>query len=75
MFKLVSSFVRGFRISIYGEKTVSYQDTESLSDQATATLKSVAKLEKVLDKSKGKTSLTGKLASKIQDDIVDALDS
>lgn len=75
MFKLVSSFVKGIRVSVYGEKTVSYQDTESLSDQATATLKSVAKLEKVLDKSKGKTSLTGKLASKIQDDIVDALDS
>lgn len=75
MFKLVTSFVRGFRISIYGEKTVSYQDTESLADQATATLKSVARLEKTLDKSKGKTSLTGKLASKIQDDIVDALDS
>lgn len=75
MFKLVSSFVRGFRISIYGEKTVSYQDTESLSDQATSTLKSVSKLEKILDKSKGKSTLTGKLASKIQDDIVDALDS
>lgn len=75
MFKLVTSFVRGFRVSIYGEKTVSYQDTEALADQATATLKSVARLEKQLDKSSGKTSLTGKLAAKVQDDIVDALDS
>lgn len=75
MFKLITSFVRGFRVSIYGEKTVSYQDTESLADQATATLKSVARLEKQLDKASSKTSLTGKLAAKVQDDIVDALDS
>ena len=75
MFKLVSSFVRGFRISVYGEKTVSYQDTESLADQATATLKSVARLEKQLSKATNKTSLTGKLAGKIENDVVDALDS
>lgn len=75
MFKLVTSFVRGCRVAIYGEKTVSYQDTESLADQATATIKSVARLEKTLDKAKKPNSLTGKLASKIQDDIVDALDA
>lgn len=75
MFKLGTSIVRGVRVAIFGEKTVSYQDTESLADQAVATLKSVARLEKTIDKSKGKTTLTGKLASKIQDDIVDALDS
>lgn len=75
MFKLVTSFVKGVRVSIYGEKTVSYQDTEALADQATSTLKSVSKLEKTIDKSKGKSTLTGKLAAKIQDDIVDALDS
>lgn len=75
MFKLVTSFVRGVRVSIYGEKTVSYQDTESLADQATSTLKSVARLEKTIAKSNGKTSLTGKLAAKIQGDIVDALDN
>ena len=75
MFKLVKNIVRGFREAIYGEKTVSYQDTESLADQATATLKSVARLEKTIAKSSGKTTLTGKLATKIQDDIVDALDA
>lgn len=75
MFKLVSSFVRGIRVSVYGEKTVSYQDTESLADQATATLKSVARLEKTVAKSTGKNTLTGKLASKIEQDIVDALDA
>lgn len=75
MFKLISSTVRGIRVAIYGEKTVSYQDTESLSDQAISTLKSVGRLEKTIDKSKGKTTLTGKLAEKIQNDIVDALDA
>lgn len=72
--KLVSTTVRGFRIAIFGEKTVAYQDTENLSDQATATLKSVARLEKTIAKA-NKASLTGKLASKIQDDIVETLDS
>lgn len=75
MFKLVTSFVKGIRVSVYGEKTVSYQDTEALADQATATLKSVARLEKTIAKSNNKTSLTGKLASKIENDVVDALDS
>lgn len=75
MFKLITSAVHGFRVAVYGEKTVSYQDTESLSDQATATLKSVARLEKTVAKSKGKTTLTGKLAAKIEQDIVDALDA
>lgn len=75
MFKLVSSFVRGFRISIYGEKTVSYQDTESLSEQAASTLKSVSKLEKTINKCNGKNTLTGKLADRIQNDIIEELDS
>lgn len=73
--KLVASVVRGFRVSVYGEKTVSYQDTEALADQATSTLKSVARLEKQMAKSTNKTSLTGKLAGKIEADIVDALDA
>ena len=75
MFKLISSTVRGIRTAIYGEKTVSYQDTEALADQAVATLKSVARLEKTVAKSTNKTTLTGKLASKIEADIVDALDA
>ena len=75
MFKLVTSIVRGFRVSIYGEKTVSYQDTEALSDQATSTLKSVARLEKTMAKSTNKSTLTGKLAGKIEADIIDALDA
>lgn len=75
MFKPVASFVRGFRVAIYGEKTVSYQDTEALADQATSTLKSVARLEKQLAKSSNKSSLTGKLSTKIEADVVDALDA
>ena len=72
--KLVASVVKGVRVAIYGEKTVSYQDTESLADQATSTLKSVARLEKQMAKS-NKSTLTGKLAGKIEADIVDALDA
>lgn len=72
--KLVSLTVRGFRVAIYGEKTVSYQDTESLSDQALSTLKSVARLEKTIAKA-NKASLTGKLAVKVESDIIETLDS
>jgi hypothetical protein len=73
--KLVASIVKGFRVSVYGEKTVAYQDTESLADQATSTLKSVGRLEKQMSKSTNKNTLTGMLAVKIQADIVESLDS
>ena len=73
--KLVASVVKGFRVSIYGEKTVAYQDTEALADQATSTLKSVGRLEKQMAKSTNKSTLTGKLAGKIEADIIEALDS
>lgn len=75
MFKLVKNVVRGFRISVYGEKTVAYQDAESLSDQAMSTLKSVSKLEKSIAKCSNKSTLTGKLAARIQQDVVEELDA
>lgn len=75
MFKLIKSIVKGARTSIYGEKTVAYQDTESLAEQAVTTLKSVSKLEKALDKCSAKNTLTGKLADRIKQDVVEELDA